>query len=307
MRLQPEHLATLLAIVDTGTFDAAARRLHVTPSAVSQRVKALEVEVGQVVLVRSTPCRATSAGEVLVRLARQQALLESEALAGLTAAAGERVDLPIAVNADSMSTWFGAVLGEVAAWDDVVLRVHVEDQDHSARLLRSGEVLGAVTSDPTPVQGCSTEPLVTLRYVPAATPRIIERHRIGRGIDWSAMPLVRFNDKDDIQQRILDRHGVTTVPPTHEVPDGGGFVAAVRAGLGWGALLSTQLAPGLASGELVRLGSRDHVDVPLFWQRWRLPSERLDRLSAVIRLAAATVAPTARSLPARPATRHTRR
>jgi LysR family transcriptional regulator (chromosome initiation inhibitor) len=206
-----------------------------------------------------------------------------------------------------MSTWFGAVLGEVAAWDDVVLRVHVEDQDHSARLLRSGEVLGAVTSDPTPVQGCSTEPLVTLRYVPAATPRIIERHRIGRGIDWSAMPLVRFNDKDDIQQRILDRHGVTTVPPTHEVPDGGGFVAAVRAGLGWGALLSTQLAPGLASGELVRLGSRDHVDVPLFWQRWRLPSERLDRLSAVIRLAAATVAPTARSLPARPATRHTRR
>src|SRR5687767_1272094 len=111
MRLQPEHLATLLAIVDTGTFDAAARRLHVTPSAVSQRVKALEAEVGQVVVVRSTPCRATAAGEVLVRLARQQALLESEALAGLTAAAGERVDLPIAVNADSMSTWFGAVLG----------------------------------------------------------------------------------------------------------------------------------------------------------------------------------------------------
>lgn len=312
MRLQPEHLATLLAIVDTGTFDAAARRLHVTPSAVSQRVKALEVEVGQVVIVRSTPCRATTAGEVLVRLARQQALLESEALAGLTAAAGERVDLPIAVNADSMSTWFGAVLGEVAAWDDVVLRVHVEDQDHSARLLRSGEVLGAVTSDPTPVQGCSTEPLVTLRYVPAATPGIVDRHRKGRGIDWATMPLVRFNDKDDIQQRILDRHGVTNVPPTHEVPDGGGFVAAVRAGLGWGALLTTQLAPGLESGELVRLGSRDHVDVPLYWQRWRLPSERLDRLSAALRTAAEAAAPTARRRTTRPAaatpaTRHTRR
>jgi LysR family transcriptional regulator (chromosome initiation inhibitor) len=312
MRLQPEHLVTLLAIVDTGTFDAAARRLHVTPSAVSQRVKALEVEVGQVVVVRAAPCRATSAGEVLVRLARQQALLESEALAALTAAAGTRVDLPIAVNADSMSTWFGAVLSEVAAWDDVVLRVHVEDQDHSARLLRSGEVLGAVTSDPTPVQGCSTEPLVTLRYVPAATPAVVERHRNKRGIDWATMPLVRFNDKDDIQQRILDRHGVTNVPPTHEVPDGGGFVAAVRAGLGWGALLTTQLAPGLESGDLVRLGSRDHVDVPLYWQRWRLPSERLDRLSAALRTAAEAAAPTARRrapgpAAATPATRHTRR
>src|SRR6478735_4769795 len=112
MRLQPEHLATLLAIIDTGTFDAAARRLHVTPSAVSQRVKALEAEVGQVVVVRSTPCRATSAGEALVRLARQQGLLESEALAGLATDGRPRVDLPIVVNADSMSTWFGAVLTE---------------------------------------------------------------------------------------------------------------------------------------------------------------------------------------------------
>jgi len=283
MRLQPEHLATLLAIIDTGTFDAAARRLHVTPSAVSQRVKALEAEVGQVVVVRSTPCRATSAGEALVRLARQQGLLESEALAGLVPDGRSRVDLPIVVNADSMSTWFGAVLTEAAAWDDVVLRLRVEDQDHSARLLRSGEVLGAVTSDPTPVQGCSTEPLVTMRYLPAAAPQLVDRHRLGRGIDWAAMPLVRFNDKDDIQQRILDRHGANVAPPTHEVPDGGGFVTAVRAGLGWGALLTTQLGPLLEAGELVRLGSRDHVDVQLYWQRWRLPSAHLDRLSDTVR------------------------
>jgi LysR family transcriptional regulator (chromosome initiation inhibitor) len=308
MRLQPEHLATLLAIVDAGTFDAAARRLHVTPSAVSQRVKALEAEVGQVVVVRTAPCRATPAGEALVRLARQQSLLESEALAGLATGEGDRVDLPIVVNADSMSTWFAGVLTDAAGWDDVVLRVRVEDQDHSARLLRSGEVLGAVTSDPTPVQGCSTEPLVTMRYLPAATPALLDRHRAGRGFDWAAAPLVRFNDKDDIQQRILDRHAVTSAPPTHEVPDGAGFVAAVRAGLGWGALLTTQLAPLLESGDVVRLGSRDHVDVQLYWQRWRLPSAHLDRLSETVRTAASSAAPrpTARR-PAGRATRHTPR
>ena len=140
-----------------------------------------------------------------------------------------------------------------------------------------------MTSDPTPVQGCSTEPLVTMRYLAAATPRLVDRYRAGRGIDWAAMPLVRFNDKDDIQQRILDRHGVDRAPPTHEVPDGDGFVTAVRSGLGWGALLTTQLGPVLDSGELVRLGSRDHVDVPLYWQRWRLPSAHLDRLSDTVR------------------------
>ena len=182
-----------------------------------------------------------------------------------------------------MSTWFGGVVAACAGWDEIVLRLHVEDQDHSAQLLRSGEVLGAVTSDPSPVQGCSTEPLVTMRYLPAATPALLERHRAGRGIDWAAMPVVRFNDKDDLQQRILDRHGVTSPPPTHEVPDGAGFVTAVAAGLGWGALLTTQLAPLLASGDLVRLGTRDRVDVPLYWQRWRLPSAALDRLSEIVR------------------------
>ncbi|MGO4597044.1 LysR family transcriptional regulator ArgP [Terrabacter sp. 2RAF25] len=307
MRLQPEHLATLLAIVDTGTFDAAARRLHVTASAVSQRVKALEAEVGQVVVVRATPCRPTSAGEALVRLARQQSLLEAEALAGLASAGAGRVDLPVAVNADSLSTWFAAVIGHVAAWPDVVIRLHVEDQDHSARLLRSGEVLAAVTSDPTPVQGCSTEPLVTMRYLPVATPQLVARFRAGRGIDWDAMPVVRFNDKDDIQQRILDRHGVTSPPPTHEVPVGTGFVTAVRAGLGWGALLTSQLTGLLESGELVRLGTRDHVDVQLYWQRWRLPSEHLDRLSDAVRSAAAAATPRRTARPPTPARRHTPR
>lgn len=307
MRLQPEHLATLLAIVDTGTFDAAARRLHVTASAVSQRVKALEAEVGQVVVVRASPCRPTAAGEALVRLARQQGLLEAEALAGLSSGAEGRVDLPVAVNADSMSTWFGAVFGDVAGWPDVVIRVHVEDQDHSARLLRSGEVLAAVTSDPSPVQGCSTEPLVTMRYLPVARPELVERHRAGRGIDWGAMPLVRFNGKDDIQQRILERHRASSAPPTHEVPDGTGFATAVRAGLGWGALLTSQLDSALDSGELVRLGTRDHVDVQLYWQRWRLPSEHLDRLSASVRAAAATVTSPRTARPATPARRHTRR
>src|SRR6188768_253939 len=106
MRLQPDQLATLLAIVDTGTFEAAARRLHVTPSAVSQRVKALEAEVGHVVVVRTSPCRATTTGESLVRLARHQALLAAETMAELAPPGGSRVELPIAVNADSLSTWF---------------------------------------------------------------------------------------------------------------------------------------------------------------------------------------------------------
>lgn len=286
-----EQLAALLAVVDEGTFEAAARRLSLTPSAISQRIRALESTAGQVVVVRTTPCTPTEAGTVLLRMARQQQLLADEAMAELngqangaeTSRAG-RADLPIAVNADSLATWFVPALTEFAGWD-VDLRLHVEDQDHSSVLLRRAAVLGAVTSDPVAVGGCSVERLGVMRYVPAAAPALVERHSRGRRIDWGALPVVRFNAKDDLQHRLLADHRVTN-PPAHLVPSSQGFLASVRAGLGWGMLPLNQLDDDFDSGALVRLGARAHVDVTLHWQCWRLDSDLVRRTSRAVRSAA---------------------
>lgn len=281
MEMVPSQLAALLAIADHGTFEAAARELHVTPSAVSQRIRALESAVGRVVVQRTTPCRPTAEGEVLLRLARQLRLLQDEVAGALEHGAGPVVDLPVAVNADSLATWFRDVLGEVAGWGDVALRLHVEDQAFSAGLLRRGEVLAAVTSDPVPVQGCSVERLGSLRYVPSATPELAARWRRGRGPDWAAMPMVVFNDKDALQHDVLAARGVVPPPVVHHVPTSADFLEAVRRGLGWGVIPEPQLGEGLTP-----LLSRLHVDVPLHWQRWRIDSPTLDRLTDVVRRAA---------------------
>lgn len=80
MSLDSQQLVAFAAVVDEGSFDAAARRLMITPSAVSQRVKALERSVGQVLVRREKPCVATDAGTSLMRLAAQIGTLEREAL-----------------------------------------------------------------------------------------------------------------------------------------------------------------------------------------------------------------------------------
>jgi len=282
--LNPGQLDALVAIADHGSFEAAARQLHITPSAVSQRIHALEAAAGQVLVSRGTPCRPTPQGEWLVRLGRQTRLLYDEASQALSAVS--TVELPVAVNADSLATWFREVLAEAASWDATAICVYVEDQAYSQKLLRSGDVLAAITSDPEAVQGCSAEPLGALRYVPAAAPALADRWRHGRSPDWAAMPSMIFNDKDELQQELLRRHGITQPPPVvHRVPSSADFYAAVRAGLGWGMLPERQASADLAAGHLRRLSS-DVIDVSLYWQRWRLDSARLATLTTAVREAA---------------------
>ncbi len=291
------HLRTLAAVVDLGTFEAAADELHITPSAVSQRIRALESSCGRVVVRRSTPVAATPDGAVLLRLARQVELLAAEAdaeLRGLAPGPGDtdgsgpatsRTPLPVAVNADSLATWFAPVLSEAARWDDVDLRLDVEDQDHSLDLLRAGAVLGAVTSEARPVAGCVARRLGVMRYVPAAAPWLVERH----GGDYATMPVLRFNAKDELQTTYLAARGAPA-PSYRQVPASQAFLEAVLAGLGWGLLPDHQLARPLREGRLVALPG-EPVDVPLFWHRWRLASTRLDRLTGAVLRAAASLTP----------------
>ncbi len=285
MRFDPAQLETLLAIAEEGSFDAAARRLHLTPSAVSQRVRALERLAGQVLVRRTTPAEVTEAGAPLMRLGRQLRLLAAEAAGAL--GSEDVVELAVAVNADSLGTWFRPVLGEVAESPATALRLFVEDESLSHDLLRRGEVLAAVTSEPQPVQGCSVEALGRLRYVPAASPRLVERHRRGRGLDWAVAPMVVLNEKDRLQDGVLAAHSAVRPPVVHRVPSTSDFLAAVRSGLGWGVLPEPQFVEGASAGELVRLPGTKPVGVTLHWQRWRLESPALEALTGTVRRAAA--------------------
>ncbi|HWC20731.1 MAG TPA: ArgP/LysG family DNA-binding transcriptional regulator [Flexivirga sp.] len=280
--MQDEQLRTLVAVADEGTFEAAARRLTITPSAVSQRIRALEMAVGAVVVQRSSPVRPTEVGQVLLRLGRQRMALEEEALAELGLRPGGVDALAVAVNADSLATWFEDVLHMAAGWPDIALHLRVEDQAHSSALLRSGAVVAAITSDPVAVQGCSVIQLGTMRYLPLCAPQLRERYRRGRTVDLAAMPMVRFNERDDLQDELLRARGVRATGALHEVPSSEAFAAAVAAGLGWGMLPVAQVRRRIDEGELVRV-VRDHVaDVPLHWQAWRLRTASLEQLSGAV-------------------------
>ena len=294
-RFQREHLETLLAAVDHGTLDAAARALAITPSAVSQRIKSMEQQVGRVLLQRTTPVRPTADGAVVLRHARQVRLLDEETSRALGGGSSVVPSIPLAVNADSLGTWFLDALALVRADTEVVFDLHREDQDRTAELLRAGTVMGAVTAEADPVQGCSSVPLGIDRYRAVASPAFVARYlgdtgterRMLRRLD--EVPLVDYDRDDDLQQGYLRQVlGHSPGGPRHFVPTSADFARAVTLGFGWGLLPEAQCLEAIDSGVLVELAPGRHADVALWWQRWNLASPLLERVTDAVRATASS-------------------
>lgn len=286
-------LAALAAVIREGSFERAASALHVTPSAVSQRIRSLEERVGCALVVREQPCRATETGRRLCQHVDRVRLLEQELQGTLPALAPEgvtRVALPIAVNADSLATWFAPAIAAFAADAPVLVELAVDDQDHTTEWLRSGAVLAAVTGTGRPAAGCNSRALGAMRYVAAASPAFVARHfadGIGAG-SLARAPSLIFNAKDNLQARWARRlcHRDVTLP-RHTVPSPHAFVAAATAGMGWGMQPLSLIAQHLQDGSLVEMLPNSPLDVPLYWQHARAASALLDGLTREILAAAA--------------------
>lgn len=286
-------LAAVAAVVETGSFEKAARQLSVTPSAVSQRVKQVEERLGLVLIERGTPCRATEKGAWLCRHMDHVGLLEGallKALPGLVQDSERRpVTLRLAINADSLGTWFLDAASAYASRDEALLDIAVDDQDHTAEWLRRGDVAAAVTGLGKPVQGCRRLALGALRYHATASPAYVARN-FPNGVTPAALahaPALTFSRKDRLQSNwIAEAFGRHISHPTHWLPSTQSFVDAACLGMGWGMNPAPLVADHLKAGRLVELIPGLTVDTPLDWQVNRMMADDLAALTNAVLAAA---------------------
>ncbi|QNV39867.1 ArgP/LysG family DNA-binding transcriptional regulator [Rothia amarae] len=300
MRFTAEQLRTFVLVVEFGTFEAAADLLMVSASAISQRIKAMEQTAGRVLIKRTNPVVPTETGEIVLRIARQSEYLSSELERELGGSGGERT-IAIAVNADSLSTWLLSAVGKLAREDRIFCDLRREGEQYSSALLRSGEAMAAITSDPETIPGCTVEKLGNVRYWIAASAEFVHRHfkQWPKQItveELNAAPTIEYDHKDVGQKSsralILKNFGLDETvegeSPSVYVPSSPDYARAIYEGIGWGILPTAQCEQQLKSGELVLLAS-EPLDAPLYWQRWKISSEVLDVVTSRVYEAAKTL------------------
>ncbi|APA85218.1 LysR family transcriptional regulator ArgP [Paraburkholderia sprentiae WSM5005] len=287
-------LDALAAVVRHGSFDRAASELNVTPSAVSQRVKLLEERVGSVLVKRGQPCVATTSGALLCRHTERVQLLEAELngrVPALPGALGQPWPaLRVAVNDDSVGTWFIDAVAPFCVEREMLLDLVIDDQDYTAQRIRDGSVQGAITTQAEPVQGCRSTRLGRMRYLAVCSPGFFARY-FADGVTRDSLrrtPCVDFNPKDQLQRRFMRRITRAELdPPLHWIPHVAGFLRACATSLGWGMCPERMIAGHLQRGELVEIAPGKPIDVDLYWQSWRLSIGWLDDFSAMLRKRAA--------------------
>jgi LysR family transcriptional regulator (chromosome initiation inhibitor) len=277
--LDARQLEALAAVIEHGGFGPAAQSLSITLAAVSLRIKALEENLGQRLLVRGKTVRATASGQALLAHVKQLRLMEADLLGGLQGGgardAARWQSLSVAINADSVASWFLPGVAPLLQRHRLLLEIVIDDQDHTHDALKSGDVIGCVTTLAQPMRGCVAEPLGVMRYRCVAAPEVVQRCRTPRGAvsphKLLAHPAIIFNRKDALQDGFLEQHFGLKQPnyPRHFAPAVDAFERAIELGLGWGMVPEQDLTgrPGLKE---VLPGAT--VDVTLYWQHWERES-----------------------------------
>jgi LysR family transcriptional regulator, chromosome initiation inhibitor len=298
LNLDPRQLAAFAITLETGSLAAAAQQLHITLAAVSLRIKALETQLGQRLLIRSKTAQATRAGQTLLAHIRRSSLLEAE-LAERLGNDTQEADwqtLHVAVNADSLASWFLPGVQKTLLQHKLLLQSVVDDQEHTLQWLQNGEVIGCVTQLAKPLRGCEAKPLGLMRYRCLASPALARKLRaLKRTSHASALlqiPALCFNARDHLQEVFISQHlGLQGASyPRHFLPAGDAYHLALLQGLGWGMQADVQLKlqwPGvMEAGQLVELTADAYVDVPLYWHHWAQEAAHAARFTQAVVAAA---------------------
>lgn len=278
-----QELLTLIAVIDKGSFESAARSLFVTTGAISQRIKSLENKFGAPIIIRSSPPKLTKNGERIMLLARQISLLQKEVVDVLSAKKEGRASVPIAVNYDSLTSWFLKVITRSCMETDILLDIKTTSKSATQQLLKDGTVIAAVTPSPEIIPGCKAVSLGALEYLPVCSRQFYQEH-FKKGVSKQSLlkvPAIYFSNEDYSGNSFLKKFDLSPEDiRRYFIPETDGIIEMVKANMGWAPLPRFSLEKH-SEADLICFDP--HVfTIELFWKTWELSSLTIHNFSQIV-------------------------
>jgi LysR family transcriptional regulator for metE and metH len=251
--IELRHLRLLRAVAEAGGLTAAAERLHLTQSAVSHQLKALEATLDLPLLDRATrPPQLTAAGRRLLALEHELAPRVDAALRDLAKLRdGEAGELRVAVECHTCYDWLMPAMDAYRdAWPRVELDLLGGFQADPTGLLPDGRADLVVTSEDAPRGGLVARPLFAyemLALMPPGHP--LEKRKWLTPADFADHTLITYPVPDgrlDLVRRVLAPAGVK--PPRREAELTVAILQLVASRRGLAALPAWAVAPYLERG-----------------------------------------------------------
>lgn len=232
----------------------------------------------------------TKAGEDVFRHFMTVRMHEDDLLRRATPGRTATTAIALAVNADSLATWFEPVTRELAR-HHVALEIVVDDQDHTLEALARGDVKGFLSTQPEPVvDRFVAEPVGQMRYQCVATPGFAREHFAG-GLTLPgvlAATAILFDRRDALHDVFFGLHFGVTVGryPRHYFPSPAALLNAILDGLGYGLVPAMQAESLIRDGRLLALAPERDLMIDLYWHHWEQEPEPLATISALVMEAA---------------------
>lgn len=285
--LDYKWVEALDAVVAQRSFERAAESLHISQSAVSQRIKQLEKWLAQPVLVRGQPPRPTPAGMKLLGLYRRVCLLEQDLIPSITNEdSGKALTVSLATNADTLATWLLPSLIDLVDQKRIELNLIVDDEGRTIDKLRSGEVVAAISLDFQPIAGCDADYLGRMDYLCVASPSFRARY-FNQGVTRESLiaaPAVVFDQHDEMHERFIYQHFNLPYGSVlkHTVRSSEAFVKLASAGVAYCLIPKVQIQEELDKGVLVDVTPGFMLSHQMYWHHWQLESGVLKELSEAV-------------------------
>lgn len=276
-------LRALDAVVAEQSFEGAAKRLFISQSAVSQRLKSLEKHCGEPLLVRSMPPKASKLGKLLLSHYQRVVQLETELTEQLDTRKQHSQPLPLAVNADSVADWFIDALTPLLQSKLFQLNLYIQDESTTVQRMRDGEVLACISSDEKAVSGAQSTFLGYMDYLCVATPDFIKRF-FSDGVNRESLqraPAIAFDQHDDIHLHFLSEFYQLQKGQylCHTIRSSQAFVDLTLASGAYSFNSAFSVHKHIQSGRLVNLLPAQRIRVPLYWHSWQLAGKWMQELS----------------------------